>query len=181
MNKTKIQQVTQGAVLMALLVAVQFITRPFGQLVTGSLVNLILLVSVFFTGMWGGIIVAVLSPVLAFTVGVGPAFPQIVAFVSMGNVLFVTVAYLAGCKAVQDQEKTNMILLALSLVAAAVVKFIFLWVAIVRLALPFLPGINEKQAAMLGQSFSYPQLITALVGGAMALVLIPLLKRALKR
>ena len=40
--------------------------------------------------------------------------------------------------------------------------------------------LNEKQTAMLSASFSFPQLITAAIGGALALLLVPPLRRALR-
>ena len=50
MNK-KIRWITETAVMIALLVALQAITKPLGQLVTGSCVNAILALSVLLGGM----------------------------------------------------------------------------------------------------------------------------------
>ena len=50
----KIRWITQTAVMLALLVALQAITKPLGQLVTGSFVNAILALTVLLVGISGG-------------------------------------------------------------------------------------------------------------------------------
>jgi len=50
MNK-KIRWITETAILLALLVTLQAVTKPAGQLVTGSCVNTILAVAVLLGGM----------------------------------------------------------------------------------------------------------------------------------
>ena len=65
MNK-KIRWITETAVMLALLVSLQALTKPMGQLVTGSCVNTILAVSVLVGGYSCGLTVALISPVLAF-------------------------------------------------------------------------------------------------------------------
>ena len=71
MNK-KIRFITETAVMLALLVALQAVTKPLGQLVTGSFVNTVLAVTVLFAGLYSGITVAVISPVLAYLLGIAP-------------------------------------------------------------------------------------------------------------
>ena len=63
MNK-KVRWITETAVMLALLVALQALTKGFGQFVTGSCVNAVLAVTVLTAGLGSGIVVAVLSPVL---------------------------------------------------------------------------------------------------------------------
>ncbi len=50
------------------------IAGPFSvtQLVTGSLVNCVLLSAAGINGVWSGVIVGLISPVLAFFLGIGP-------------------------------------------------------------------------------------------------------------
>ena len=64
MNK-KILWITETAIMLALLVTLQALTKPLGQLVTGSCVNAILAVTVLVAGISSGVTVAVISPVLA--------------------------------------------------------------------------------------------------------------------
>lgn len=180
MRNNKINYITQTAVMLALLIGAQFITRSFGQFVTGSIVNLILLVSVFIIGIYGGVTIAVLSPILAFLAGIGPAFIQIIPFIAIGNVLFVTIAWLIAKSYIAKVNKRSFVVSSIGLISASVVKFLFLWLGLVIIALPLIPGIKEKQAAVIGASFSWPQLITALIGSILAMMIIPHLKKAIK-
>lgn len=181
MKNNKINYITQTAVMLSLLIGVQFITRSFGQLVTGSVVNLILLVSVFVIGIYGGITIAVLSPLLAFLAGIGPAFIQIIPFIAIGNTLFVTIAWLISKNFIAKSSSKDIVISSIGLIAASVSKFLFLWLGLVIVALPLIPGIKEKQVALIGASFSWPQLITALIGSALAMMIIPHLKKAIKQ
>ena len=54
-----------------------------------------------------------------------------------------------------------------------------LYVGIVQIAVPLLLHLPERQAAVVSNMFSIPQLVTALAGGAFALPLIPRLKKAI--
>ena len=63
MMSKKIRWITETAVMLALLVALQALTKPLGQLVTGSFVNAVLAVTVLVAGLYSGITVAIISPV----------------------------------------------------------------------------------------------------------------------
>ena len=62
--RKKIRFITETAVLLALLVSLQALTKPMGQWVTGSCVNAVLAVTVLVAGVYSGITVAIISPVL---------------------------------------------------------------------------------------------------------------------
>jgi ABC-type Co2+ transport system permease subunit len=68
-----------------------------------------------------------------------------------------------------------------ALILAAVVKFAVLYVGVVRIAVPFMLSLPEKQAATISNMFTLPQLFTAAIGGAIAVIILPLLEKALKR
>ena len=171
--------ITQTGVMIAILLCTQFLTRPFSQFVTGSLVNLILLLTLFLVGRAGGIIVAMLSPFLAVFIGMGPAFIQIVPFMAVGNAILVIVASFVGNHIAVGKVK-DIIITSIGLIGASVSKFLFLWLGLVIVFLPLIPGIKEQQIAVISVAFSWPQLITALIGSGLAMMLVPLLKRALK-
>ena len=63
--KRKVQWITRTAVMLALLVTLQTLTKGFGQIVTGSCVNAVLAVSVLVGGIGSGVTVALISPVYA--------------------------------------------------------------------------------------------------------------------
>ncbi|GCF95625.1 hypothetical protein NRIC_35160 [Enterococcus florum] len=170
--------ITQTAVLLALLIAIQAVTAGLGNtLVTGSLVNLILIVAVTTGGLASGLTIAALSPFFAFMFGIGPAFPQIVFCVAIANAVLVTIWHMiAGI-----DKKQNIASLLIAAIVAAVVKFGVLYLSVVQFVVPILLKMPAPQAAMVSGAFSFPQLVTALTGGAIAIVIVPVLSRALNR
>jgi hypothetical protein len=183
--KGNVLWITRTAVLTALLVTAQFVTAPLGnQFITGSIVNLILVVAMLTCGPATGFTVAVISPVCASLAGVGPAFPPMVPFIALGNVTFMAVWFALG--------KINKLSLgkpglryafagALTVLIAAVVKFLTLYFGIVKIAVPYILRLNEKQSAVLSFAFSYPQIITAIIGGTIALLVVPVVQKAIAK
>lgn len=170
-NHAKILWLTRTAVFLALLVSVQSFTAPLGnQIITGSLVNMLLAVSAVACGMSSGLTVACVSPVLAKLFGIGPLW-ELIPFIVLGNAVFVAIWSAIG----RREAKNKLMPWGIALASAAVAKFALLFFSIVKLAVPVLLQLPEKQSAMLSTMFSVPQLVTALIGGAVAIaVLIPL-------
>ena len=83
------RRLTETAVMTALLIVLQAVTKPAGQYITGTCVNAVLAVSVLAAGLWSGIAVALLSPLFAFLLGIGPQLPPIVPSIAVGNLVFV--------------------------------------------------------------------------------------------
>lgn len=179
MNK-KTLWVTQTALMIALLVTLQFITKAAGQFATGSCVNLVLSVSVLTCGYWCGFAVALFSPFFAFLLGIGPALIQIVPAISFGNMIFISVLWALYNKTSVISGTGGKLMSYLSAVGAAALKFLALYVAVVLLILPAL-GLPEKQAAVMSLMFSWPQLVTALVGGIIGVTAAPPINRAMKK
>ena len=181
MNK-KIRWITQTAVMLALLVALQALSKPLGQLVTGSFVNAVLAVTALIAGLSSGITVAVISPVLAYLLGIAPQILTVPA-IMVGNTVFVVVLYyLAG----KDSKKIIRQILACLVAAAA--KFATLYAIVVWLICGVLAekllssgALKAPALQMLTATFSWPQLFTALVGGAVAFLIVPVLRKALKK
>ena len=170
-----IQWITRTALFLALLIAAQVVLRGFGQYVLGTVVNLILIITVMITGLSEGITIAVLSPVMVSILGFGPALPQIVPCVIIGNTVLVLIWYLLAART----EKKTIISRLVALVTAAVAKALVLWLGVVKVVVPILE-LPAAQAKMLAATFSYPQLITAAAGGTAAVVILPMLMK-LKR
>ena len=151
--KNKTYWIAETAVMIALLVALQWATKPLGQFVTGSCVNLVLGVSTLVGGVWCGAVVAIASPFCAFLV-------LLLHFIAGGKPLGLR-SYLA-------------------VAAAAVCKFAALFLLVTKVAIPAL-GLPEAAAATLSASFSWPQLVTAAIGGVIAVTIAPVIRKALKR
>ena len=175
-QKEKTHFVAYTAVLLALLVGLQFVTKAFGQFVTGSCVNLILAVAAICCGPACGLTVALLSPFFAFLLGIGPAFIQIVPFIAVGNAVYVMLTDMIFRKSKDGKGGAPAFA---AIVAAAFCKFIVLYVLVAKLVVPSL-GLPEAKVSVVSASFSWPQLVTALIGGLLAAEIAPLVKKAVK-
>ena len=71
--------------------------------------------------------------------------------------------------------------MGIALIVGAILKFAALYLGIVKFAVPVLLALPEAKAAVVGAAFSWPQLITAVIGGFIALLIVPTLKKALKK
>lgn len=168
-NTMDTKTLVRTAVLIALLVALQAATRPLAnQFITGSCVNLVLAVAAMLCGVWSGVIVAVVSPFFAYLLGISPQL-WLAPAIACGNVAYVVVISLLANKL--GGLKGG----ALGVVAAAVCKFVVLYLVVVRLLIP-MGNLPAKVAVQ----FSWPQLVTALIGGFLALAVVPTIKKALK-
>ena len=178
-QKTTVRWITETAVLTALLVALQAITKPLGQYVTGSCVNAVLVLAVLVAGLYSGLTVALVSPVMAFLLGVAPN-PFVVPAIMVGNTVYVLVLHFV-CHNRKQRKFLPLAVTGWLLSAAA--KFATLYLIVVQLMCGVLADSFGKgfPAKMLQVTFSWPQLITALIGGAVALSVVPVLKRILKR
>ena len=182
--KTSIRKLTETAVLLALLVTLQAVTKGFGQLVTGSCVNAILAIAVLFTGLGSGITVSLISPVLAFLLGIAPNLITVIP-IMLGNCCFVVLLELLHKKPLWTRP--------LAVAIAAFAKFGVLYGLVVNVicgvAADALLGQKLGQTVllappmltMLPTMFAWPQLFTALIGGGIALFIAPMLKKALHR
>lgn len=171
----KILWITQTAVLIALMAAIQFVTSPLGNTVlTGSLVNLILIISVMLCGYPSGLTVAITSPVIAKLLNIGPLW-ELIPFIILGNISLITVWHLT-----ENRFRNKKWRHFLAAIAAAVGKFLILYIGIVVIAVPLLLQLQDPQASVISAMFSFPQLITALIGGGLAMLMLPVLKKAIK-
>ena len=178
----KIRWITGTAVMLALLVCLQALTKPMGQLVTGSCVNAILAVSALVGGLSSGLVVALCSPVLAFLLGIAPQILTVPAIMAGNSVFVILLSVLA------DKTGKNMIKQIIAWIVAAAAKFAALYAIVVLLICGVLSenllAAGVLKAPMLNAlpaTFSWPQLITALIGGAVALSITPVLKNALHK
>ena len=176
MNK-KTLWITRTAALTALLVVLQASTAALGStLVTGTVVNLLLIISVMTCGAASGLSVAVLSPVLAKLIGIGPLW-GLIPFITAGNLALAAVWLAVGSRRWGPRYAPQITALAL----AAAAESLVLYLGVVKLALPLFSGLTAAQAAAIAHMFSAPQLVTAVLGGLLALPLLAPLKKAMER
>ena len=174
-TRTKTKWIAETAIFIALLVSLQAVTKSMSQFVTGSMVNLVLVTATLVSGFTSGLTVAAISPFFAFMLGIGPKFFALVPFVAFGNIVLVLFWGIV-CK--NGIGMKNMVF---AMTVGAVLKFLTLYGGIVKFAIPTILALPEKQAAVMGANFSWPQLVTALIGGFLAILITPTLKKALKK
>lgn len=178
----KVRWITETAIMLALLVTLQALTKPLGQLVTGSCVNTVLAVSVLVGGLWCGLTVAVISPILAFLLGIAPQILTVPAIMA-GNAVFVILLSVLA-----DKTGKNPLKQVIAWLAAAAAKFATLYLIVVKIICGVMASdllaagtLKEPMLKALPATFSWPQLFTALIGGAIALLIVPVLRKALHR
>ena len=178
----KIRWITETAVMLALLVTLQALTKPMGQLVTGSCVNAVLAVSALVGGISCGLVVALCSPVLAFLLGIAPQVLTVPAIMA-GNTVFILLLALLADKSGKNIEKQLVAWLCAAAAKFATLYAIVVWL-ICGLFSQHLLASGMLKAPMLNAlpaTFSWPQLFTALIGGAVALLITPVLRKALHK
>jgi len=156
-TSTRIKWLTRTAFLLA--IALVFQMGGFPQPITGPLVNTVLYLAASIVGWQGGILIGILTPLVAAMRGIlPPPLAPLIPFIALGNSLMVVLFYLLKFK--------NKII---AIIIASLVKFSILFSA-VNLLVQVPPAVS--------QMMSLPQLITALTGGIVALLVMALLKKA---
>ena len=188
----KIRWITETAVMLALLVCLQWVgsfvpDQMTKQLITGTMVNCVLAVTVLMVGLSSGIAVALISPVCAFLFGIAPNFIT-VAPIMVGNCCYVALLHVIAGKTRKFGWQQPA-----ALAIAAVVKFGVLYVLVVKVICGVASGalLGQKlgeivvlappMLQMLPTMFAWPQLVTALTGGVIALTIVPVLRKALHK
>ena len=165
----KTSWIARTAICLALLLCLQFATKSLGQLVTGSCVNLVIAMAALIGGLWSGVAVAAVSPFCAYLLGIG-----LVPCVALGNAVY---ALAFGGLVRAFLLKKKVLAAIISMVLGAALKFLALYLVLVKLVAPNV--VPQAKYAVVTASFTWPQLITALIGGALALLVGPLVMKAL--
>jgi hypothetical protein len=143
--------------MLALALVAQSLHLP--QLITGSVINAVLLVAAVLLGPWGGALIGLLTPVTALLLGqLAPVLAPAIPFIMAGNaVLCLLFGY------------GRIVNVYLAVVAAAVAKFTLLSAAVLYI-------INVPGPVSI--ALRLPQLATALIGGAVSLLVLEALASA---
>lgn len=170
--KNSTQKLVRASILLALCIVIQFIGKTFpviNQFFVGPIVNAVLLISVFYCGTLYGVAIGALTPIMAFLVGqlASPMMPFI-PFIMIGNILYVLLFSPFVKKSVPSK--------CMGIILGSVVKFAFLYGSALKLVplfkIGFKPVVYKKLVFMMG----IPQLITAIIGGIIAIVIIAIMK-----
>jgi hypothetical protein len=155
-NKITLVNLAQFATLLAIAV---FAPVFHNQIITGSLVNASLFLAAATLGLEGAILIGLLPSAFALLFGTLPmVLTPIIPFIILSNILLIL--FVVSFK---EYHK------GLVFLGAAVMKFLFLFlVSSWAISLLFKGNLAHTASIM----FSWPQLLTALIGGTIALVII---------
>lgn len=179
--RNNVKFLVRTAILLALTLVIQFAGLP--QPFTGPLVNAMLLLATVFVGPIGAIIIGSLTPWLAFVRGI-MGFAPLVPYIMVANATYVLFFYIVrktltkvlnnGDSELATASIKGIVSSAIGVIVGAFFKFLVLSSAVKF----FIPDVKPKIA----QTMQLPQLLTALSGGAIALVVAAALikSRALK-
>ena len=171
----KTKQLTLTALLLALSVASQFLKNTSVYL-TGPVINCILILAAVFCGLWSAVALSLITPLTSWLITLSPlmsAIPLIVPCIMAGNVILAVSIWVGIRKSCRTR---NLLFGAL---LGAVLKAAFMGGTISLLLLPLLGpavGLPAPALAAARVTFSLTQLITALLGGALAVLIVPTLR-----
>lgn len=155
LNKTLLRS-SQFALVLALILFAPLIGNQF---VTGTIVNASLLASVVIFGLPGALLLCFIPSVVSLFAGLLPwVMAPMIPFIIMGNILLVWVFDLL--------RRRNFFL---GVVPGALLKFSFLFLTSNYLVHFF---VKEAVASKIAAMMSWPQLVTALLGGVVAYAII---------
>ena len=191
-TKKQILRITRTAMLLGLTVAAQYFIQILlgativSQLITGSLVNMFLILSALICGFWSGFSIAVIVPFISLAIGRMPHI-WLIPFIMLGN-LAIVFAFWAICgRKVYDMSIRFFSLnWAGASIAGALLKFMVLYFGVTKIFINFIL-VNDsalkapqiaKMTSVITFNYSFPQLATALLGSILVYMTYPVLKKA---
>lgn len=172
--KISTKQLVQTALLLALCIASQFL-KNMSVYITGPIVNAILVIALLTVGLWSAIAISVIAPVTSFIITGSPimaAIPLLMPVIMISNIILVVAIWLLMKK--WGSKLAEYVGMGIG----CVVKAAFLWIMTSFVLFPVFGGaLPEKAIAVAKVTFSTTQLITAVLGCILAvLIRIPLKK-----
>ena len=153
--KLKTRQITVTAILLAICIVSQFF-KNVSVYFTGPIINAALILTTVYAGLACGIMAAI---------------PAMFPCIMIGNIILVLAVALLRSK---FGKKAG---LPVSIVIGAVLKALFMGILISLIILPnMLPAKMQPMLHVLQLQFSVTQLITALIGGVYAIIILAVLR-----
>jgi hypothetical protein len=156
-DRKPVRWITRTALLLAVALVVQNLRLggPYGQLITGSIVNAVLVLAVSMVDIWAGVAIGLLTPWIALITGI-MGLPFMVPFIMAANS---TLAIVYGLL-----RRRNSLLAA---ILGAVAKYGFFLLTTNYLLSLFGKQLPPPAVA----AFGVTQLGTALIGALLALAI----------
>ena len=144
--------VVQFVLFIAIVIVAPLIKQ---QLIVGPIVNATLFISAATLGTASAIMIGLIPSVISISVGLLPAvLAPVIPFIMISNAIMVSVFSIL--------KKRNFFL---GVVAAGLLKYLFLY-ATSSVVISLL--LKKEVASSVAQMMSWPQLVTALIGGLIA-------------
>ncbi|ERI90172.1 hypothetical protein HMPREF1982_04112 [Clostridiales bacterium oral taxon 876 str. F0540] len=176
MKNNDVKKLVQSSLLLAVVIVFQIIGSRIpglNQYIVGSVVNAALLVTVFVSGTFYGTAVGVLTPWTALLVGqLKPAMAPFIPFIMLGNAIF-AIAFGIIYKREPFGKYAGIII-------GAILKFGFLYLSANKIIYALNMNFPKKVAEALSVAMGATQLVTALLGGLLAFVLIEIIFKRIK-
>lgn len=151
------------------------------QLITGSIVNALLFISVSMLGIESALVLCIIPSLLSIYTGLLPIIlAPMIPFIMAGNALMVLVFSLLTNPVKSASEaggvptgQFNRVNFWTGAILATFVKFIFIWVAGTILVSSVLSDASKNILLMI----SWPQFVTAIAGAGIAFLLLKIIKK----
>lgn len=173
MESRNVNHLIKASLFLALAIVFQVVGKnlpTISQFFVGPAINAILILTAAICGGIYGVLVGSLTPLLAYLTGQLPsALGPFIPFIIVGNILFVLSFVILS-----KQEKYGKYL---GIIIGSFIKYVFLSFSASKLIPLFNLNMPAKIVKKLAITMGLPQLITALIGGAFALILIEILRK----
>jgi hypothetical protein len=167
LGRVDVATLAQTIALLAIITFLPFFLHI--QWLTGPFVNALLILILFLGGIRAAVIASVIPSLMALSGGLLPAvLAPVVPFIMISNILFIFIIdYIY--QNVTDNFKGYWY----GIITAAAVKFIFLFISVNFITKLLL---KKELAGVVTQMMSWPQFVTAVLGGVIAWVFLKWLK-----
>lgn len=172
-NEKTLEQVNTAELTKFIALAGMAVVLPFFihiQWLTGPIVNAILVICLFLIGIRSALILCVVPSLMALAGGLLPAvLAPVVPFIMISNMIFIlTIEYIYSRSINANKGYW------LGLVVGAFLKFIFLFFSVNFISKLL---IKQELIAKVAQMMSWPQFATAVIGGMIAWIVLKWLRR----
>lgn len=185
-NSFTTKQLVQTALLLAICIISQYF-KNLSPYITGPIVNATIIIAVLAVGLWSGVLLSIVAPITAFFFTGSPimaAIPLMFPVIMVSNVILAIIIW-------YFQNKTSYKWkLPIGMITGSIVKSAFLGLLVVFVILPIFgdniaaklpkPEALPTVLATAKITFSFTQLVTALLGSLIAYLIWLPLKNYLK-
>ena len=150
---TNTQKLTRTAIILALLFAVQYF-KNISPIISGPIVNIILLISTFYISLTSGILLSIIAPISSYFIANAAAMTAIMSatrftalpIIIVGNLLFIFISYFF-------YKNKKDIYLFFGLTLGSLLKWLFMWLSAEYILRPlFSDALTGKTAIFLGKT-----------------------------